>query len=249
MAFLRRKLAVVVLGVYAMFEAWVAVLQQGWLRPLFAFFAAALIVAMVGVERRLLWARWLAMGAALVGLLDVFVAIFVGAARGSSSTFVALPLLVLVALGGGRMARHFIEPLPAGSVWRKLAVDRRLRILAAGIVLAVAAVAALLLRAAMGFGDPTVSLGIALLLGSGAALAAAERTAGILLLFAGGWGCAFVAVEVAERAWQPVFCGHAWASYLASIQGAPALVAGAAGALLAFGAFAAPMARFLARRA
>ena len=217
------------------------------MRAAYALFAVALAVGTVGLVQRKLWARWLGLGASLVGLVNVGVAAHFFSPNMGMMLFVLMPTTLLLTLIGRAMANDFIDAEPAGSVWRLN--DKRLVLIALAVVMSVASVGILLIYAAATPSLRATALSLALVLSLGAILVAAGRSAGLLLIFGAAIGIAGVGFDAAHVALSPIFTleqlvSSHWPRYWSSFA-AVILVPGAIAGVAAFAALAGPMMRFV----
>jgi hypothetical protein len=239
----RRWAAVGVLGGYAISEGYAAWFSAGWLRLVFTVFGAALLVAMVGVRYQRAWARWLALGAGITGLSNVLMLVAVrNYLNVELAAFTALPVALLLTLGGRRMAEHFTAGLSEHSAWRRLD-DPRMQVLAGAIVAGFSSIAMLLLFSAVAWTHEALFLAVAALSGMGIILAARERAAGVIFLAAGAVGAGGIAYEMADLAHANNICFTPLRGV--ALIGYPGIALGAVLGLAALVAFARPMLRFV----
>ncbi len=243
----RRRVATATMGLYALVEGLGAYQTHGWMRAAYVLFGAALVVGTVGLHRRKLWARWLGLGTSLVGLANVGVAAHFFHANLEMMLFALLPSTLLLTLVGKAMAKDFIDSEPIGSVWRL--DDKRLSLVSLGIVMSVASVGILLIYGAAHAPLRATAMSLALALSVSAALVAAGRSAGLLIMLAAGICIAGVGLDAADMALSPTFSMREllsthtqryWSSFAAVI-----LVPGAIAGVAAFSALAVPMMRYL----
>jgi hypothetical protein len=201
-----------------------------WMPDQLPFLIAYALATAAGLVARRAWGRWLALGGGLAGVVGfAWMAVrFRGVPSLDSPVLwrtvvlLAGSALVVVAMTGAAMRAHF------GTSPRSLSAVPGVRggVLRAGTLLALAAVPYLLMFAIEG--RRPLPLVAALLVGAGAGLVIAGRTAGVLVTFAGA------ACTVAFAAGQPATWW--WIGTLA-----PAVL----GAALAMGAIVDPMWRRL----
>lgn len=243
---LRRWSAIAILGIYAAAEAYGAASAYGWMSACFAFFGLTLLVALVGVHQKQMWARWLAMGAGISGLGNVLMLLVgrgVDGVATGSLLFALMPLGLLLTLGGRSMAQHFADALAPDSVWRRLG-DTRLTIAAAAIVTSVAAAAMLLMFGAVAWQNDATFVAIAAVLGVGAALTAREHAAGLIFMGSGAFASAGIAYDMAELAHMNHTCGTLGPVRWVALIGYPSIALGAVVGIAALTLFVGPMVRF-----
>ena len=192
-------MAVATLGVYAAAEATAICHNEGFWAFCFAVFTVGCGVAAVGVAKRLVWARWMALGIGLTGLIDVVV---IGQAVGflpQLLLFSTMPIAVLACLSGKRMADHFEPP----KLWK---IDNLpLQAVKLATILAVPAIAGLLRYVAdnnvwwIDGTDRIVALSCAALFFAGAVATAARKTVGIMLMIAPAFATTGLAIESVSR--------------------------------------------------
>jgi hypothetical protein len=248
----RTWIAMTALGALAAAEAWTALawVHSPALQLVLAGFSAALLVAMVGVGYRRMWARWMALGAGLTGVSNLAVFLYSfgfqrGAALEESLLYGIASVVVLLALGGERMATHFSEHLAADSIWRGHGVQTKL--LGAAIVTSLSAVAMMLI-----FGSVVPQVAGEMLVGAfiviaAAGLTAAGRAIGVVLMGVGAIGASVMAVGLAEVAHGPARCGFGFMLKNSAMFTYPSVALAAVCGALGFAVFARPLLRFVLR--
>jgi len=178
---LRRYLAVAALSAFAVYELTGVGMAYAFERKaMFAFFGATLAVAAIGVAKRQFWARLLALGGSIGGLLQFGAFSLAGYPSAGLSLFALLSAAVTAALIGRGMSRHMDGGTYEGDIWRDEGTYGRA--LGAGVIMSVAAVPVLLLVSGWGLPTP-VAIALAMTFGLAALLLAFRKTAGLLLLF------------------------------------------------------------------
>lgn len=252
MASIRRWLAVVVLAIFAIYEASGVMLWASWPRgeamaACFVLFTAAVVVAGVGVAMRAFWGRALALGIGVAGALDVVTVLVTSGPDTEVLSFAAMPLALLVLLSGSRMRGHH-----ARASWTKiwLGGDWRVRALGVAIVAAVPMVAGLVRYAAnhawwVGYDDRAVALGSTVAIAGGAIAALKGRTAGLLVMFAGACAASGLAFETLFRLNNPLCGSYSPADGLVQEMAMSSVVPSALAIFFAMAAFLPAMWRFL----
>lgn len=251
MASLRRWLAVVVLSVFAAYEAygvvaWSAAADSG-MALCFGFFTLSVVVAAFGVAARQYWGRALSLGIALAGLCDVASVLPQGLGDGHILAFATMPLALLGLLGGRSMRAHFSR-----ASWTKVWSQRdgRLEALSLAIIAAVPMVAGLVRYAAtspwwIGADDRAVAIGTCVALLGGAWSALHGRTVGLLVMFAGACAATGLAFESLFRLSNPLCGPYSYTDGFVLEMAMTSVVPGALAVFVAMAAFAPAMWRFL----
>jgi hypothetical protein len=254
MASARRWIAVTTLVLYAGLEFYYALLARGWDSFNLTVFGVAIAVAAVGLGLRIFWARWLALGIGVTGLLSVATLSPFDFGWFNFDWgliwFVMLPALLLVTLLGRSMKEHC--SVAANPLWQNS--DLRVRALSLAVIGTVPTVAGLLLYAGstraywIGTDDRIVAVSAALLFTAGAIAALMGRTVSLFVLFASGCAALGLATESMFRLVRPLgFCGRMhFDRYMVEVT-LSTLVPGALVAVAAALAFTPAMARFLMR--
>ena len=237
------------LVLYAGLEFYYALLARGWDSFNLTVFGVAIAVAAVGLGLRIFWARWLALGIAVTGLLSV-ATLSPFDFSGGLIWFVALPAVLLVTLLGRSMSEHC--SVAANPLWQSS--DLRVRALSLAVIGTVPTVAGLLLYAGstraywIGTDDRIVAVSAAFLLTAGAIAALMGRTVSLFVLFASGCAALGLATESMFRLVRPLgWCGRMhFDRYMVELT-LSTLVPGALVAVAAALAFTPAMARFLTR--
>lgn len=178
---LRRYLAVATLMAFAVYElAGIGMAYTFERKAMFAFFGVTLVVAAVGVAKKQFWARLLALGGSIGGLMQFGAFTLAGRQSPSLTLFALLSALITAALIGRRMARHMDGGTYDGDIWRDDGIYRRA--LGAGVIMSVAAVPVLLLVSDWALPAP-VAYSLAGAFSLAALLLAFRKTAGLLVMF------------------------------------------------------------------
>jgi len=253
MASLRRWSAVLVLAIFAIYEAsgvigWAAVPRGDAMAACFVLFTLSVVVAGVGVAMRAFWGRALALGIAAAGLLDV-ASILTSRAGFDAGVvmFALMPLSLIALLSGSTMSAYFARA-PWAKFW--LASDWRVRTLSVAIMAAVPMVAGLVRYAAtnawwVGYDDRAVALGSTVAVTAGAVVALRGRTAGLLVMFAGACAATGLAFESLFRLNNPLCGSYSPADGFIQEMAMTSVVPSALAVFFAMAAFAPAMWRFL----
>jgi hypothetical protein len=254
MASLRRWLAVVVLSLLAVYEAygvmaWSEAPRGGEMALCFVLFTASVVVAALGVASRRFWGRALALGIGAAGLLDVVSVIPEGLGDGEVLAFATMPLGLILLLSGRPMRAFFARAVRA-ELWMK--DDWRVRSLGLAITAAVPMVAGLLRYVAtspwwIGADDRAVALGTSAALVGGALVALSGRTAGLLVMFAGACASAGLAFESIFRLSNPLCGPYSYTDGFVLEMAMTSVVPGVVAVFVATVAFAPAMWRFVRR--
>ncbi|HHH29940.1 MAG TPA: hypothetical protein ENK57_16565 [Polyangiaceae bacterium] len=254
MAPFRRWLAVIVLAIFALYEASGVISWASWpggdaMAACFMLFTVSIVVAGVGVAMRAFWGRALALGIGVAGLLDAASVLASSGPDGDVLLFAVMPLSLLVLLKGSRMRRYF-----ARAGWTKMWLedDLRLRTLGVAIMAAVPMVAGLVRYAAtqawwVGADDRAIALGTTVAVTMGAIAALKGRTAGLLVMFAGACAAMGLAFESIVRLHNPLCGSYSYADGFFQEMAMVSIVPSALAMVAAMGVFAPAMWRFLRR--
>ncbi|MEQ9319438.1 MAG: hypothetical protein RIF41_09790 [Polyangiaceae bacterium] len=255
MASIRRWLGVLVLAIFAIYEASAVVAWASWpggdaMVACFVLFTAAVVVASVGVAMRAFWGRALALGIGAAGLLDAVSVLTSSGPDASVLAFAIMPASLLVLLSGSAMRAHY-----ARASWTKiwLADDWRVRALSVAVMAAVPMVAGLVRYSAnhawwVGYDDRAVALGATVAIAGGAVAALKGRTVGLLVMFAGACGASGLAFETLFRLRNPLCGSYSQADGFVQEMAMTSVVPSALAIFVAMAAFVPAMWRFLRAR-
>jgi hypothetical protein len=246
----RRWAAVALLAAFTGYEAVTVAVTHGALRTCFVVFTVVVATTTVGVAARAFWARSLALGIGLAGVLDAASALpFISPGPGYWG-FVAMSASIPLLLLGRGMAGHFARPAWA-AMW--LERDWRLRAISLSIVASVPAVASLLRYATshawwVGSDDKAIALAAAGLFVVGAVAALRGRVVGVLLLLACACASLGLATETLFRLVNPLLGGYRSHDGIVLTMAVAGIVPAALTCIVGFAALAGPMARYLRRQ-
>lgn len=242
--------------VVAAFLAFMAVMWVGgaWLsraEPLMlaccVVFASGYVLATTAIVRRWFWARWLALGIAIVGALNT--AVFLGLGYMSRDPLLVIqgcgfPVMFTLLLGDGMRARYEL----AGSRHNAWDFTRPgMHRLSWAVVLGIATAPMLLMlgcspQTGLSLATRAGAIATAAVLALGVVQVIRCRAAGLVLLAAAGLATLALGAVVL-----PVALSHDAARVYATAIPLAAFPPGIAGALLSIALFARPIARFLRR--
>ena len=252
MASLRRWLAVLVLAIFAIYEAsgvigWASHPDGDAMAACFVLFTVSVIIAGVGVAMRAFWGRALALGIGVAGLLDAASVLVSSGPSTELVLFALMPASLMVLLIGTTMRDYF-----ARAGWAKiwLAEDWRVRALSVAIMAAVPMVAGLVRYAAtspwwVGSDDRAVALVTTVGITGGAIAALKGRTAGLLVMFAGACAASGLALESLFRLHNPLCGSYSFTDGFVQEMAMTSVVPSALVMFVAMAAFVPAMWRFL----